>query len=187
MPLRDQQLLFDYFSATLDATIKRAKSEGRYESGMEVISELSTVRLHEKKLIHTDEATSESKRLCFPLCAECCLQLDGVHIYVFATFCCAPGAETHYMKLEVDDGLSWAQALQFKQENVDQLKDDGAEEKRIKKVGGEGRCVHLRCRSIAQMSRRVKPPLLVLSGWLLRDEAVPQLRGDWPPVGALGH
>ena len=59
MPLPDQKLLFDYFCATLDATIKRAKSEGHYENGMEVVSNMSLVRLVKTEVMHTDVDTGK--------------------------------------------------------------------------------------------------------------------------------
>ena len=44
------------------------------------------------------------------------------------------GAKTSFLELEVDDGLTWEQALGLKKENVDALVQEGATEGRLKKV-----------------------------------------------------
>jgi hypothetical protein len=57
MPLATQRYLFDYFSATLDATIKVARGEGKYESGIEVLSEKSCVTVESEEVVHVDRSS----------------------------------------------------------------------------------------------------------------------------------
>lgn len=54
MNLRDQQLLFQYFTDTYDATITAAKSRGQYDVGITSIH-AKRILLKEKEAIHTEE------------------------------------------------------------------------------------------------------------------------------------
>ena len=53
MTLEDQQLLFQYFSNTLDAVIRFAMSRGEYDQGIMSVK-ASSVTIDKQSTIHTD-------------------------------------------------------------------------------------------------------------------------------------
>lgn len=55
LPLRDQDLAFRYFSAVMDAFVRRAKSEGKFDDGIKTISH--QLSLQHRDVIHTDPHT----------------------------------------------------------------------------------------------------------------------------------
>eukprot|EP00798_Chlamydomonas_sp_ICE-L_P002561 gene2561-2587_t len=84
MPLQDQTLIFDYFSQTLDATIKQARSAGKFEEAIEVVKS-GVVSITSKQELHKDEKTD---------------------------------AATYLVELKIDDGLSWVNALEYRDKEL---------------------------------------------------------------------
>lgn len=55
LSLRDQELLFKYFSDTYDVAIQAAKSRGEYDHGITSL-QASAVKVVESTAIHTDKS-----------------------------------------------------------------------------------------------------------------------------------
>ena len=59
MTLEDQELIFEYFSNTLDAVTMAAKSRGEYDQGITSIK-ASSVTVAKQSVIHTDKNSGRS-------------------------------------------------------------------------------------------------------------------------------
>ncbi|KAF5827529.1 hypothetical protein DUNSADRAFT_488, partial [Dunaliella salina] len=101
LPIHDQQLLFEYFASTLQAVVRKAKSEGVYQEGMTVLRNIP-IYMEKKLEIHRDLVTN---------------------------------ASTHYVKLRVDDGLTWDAAKERRDAVRDELISKGAPPEQLKKNG----------------------------------------------------
>ncbi|KAF5829652.1 hypothetical protein DUNSADRAFT_15693 [Dunaliella salina] len=101
LPLEEQQLLFEYFAANLQAHIRKAKSEGKFQEGMTVLRNIP-VYVDKKVELHRE------------------LETD---------------ASTHYVKLRVDDGLTWAAAKERRDAVRDEQISKGASPTQLKQNG----------------------------------------------------
>lgn len=63
MTLEDQDLIFTYFTNTLDAVIRAAKSRGEYDQGIMSVK-ASSVTIEKQDVIHTDRNSGQSSPEC---------------------------------------------------------------------------------------------------------------------------
>lgn len=89
LPIGDQDLLFQYFSDTLDATKVHLKSTGHWDDGI-VNMRAASCKLVSKRLVHTDPDS---------------------------------GGCVHHVELAHDSGLTWAEAISYKQEVCSKLQE----------------------------------------------------------------
>uniref|UniRef100_A0A7S3VHT8 Strawberry notch AAA domain-containing protein n=1 Tax=Dunaliella tertiolecta TaxID=3047 RepID=A0A7S3VHT8_DUNTE len=101
LPLDEQQLLFEYFAANLQAHIRKAKSEGKFQEGMTVLRNIP-VYVDKQVELHRDLLTD---------------------------------ASTHYVKLRVDDGLTWEAAKERRDAVRDELISKEAPPEQLKRNG----------------------------------------------------
>uniref|UniRef100_A0A7S3QMV8 Strawberry notch AAA domain-containing protein n=1 Tax=Dunaliella tertiolecta TaxID=3047 RepID=A0A7S3QMV8_DUNTE len=101
LQIHEQQLLFEYFASTLQAVIRKAKSEGVYQEGMTVLRNVP-VYVDKRLEIHRDLVTD---------------------------------ASTHYVKLRVDDGLTWEAAKERRDAVRDELISKEAPPEQLKRNG----------------------------------------------------
>lgn len=75
MGLEDQDLLFSYFSATLDAVIRLAQSKGEYDQGIMSLK-ASSVTVEKQEAIHSDKNSGGTAPATpHPLPARCYFNL----------------------------------------------------------------------------------------------------------------
>ncbi|KIY95114.1 putative Protein strawberry notch [Monoraphidium neglectum] len=62
LTIPEQQVVFDYFSSLMDATVLGAKSAGKFDAGIRSLAWVSSLTVDEEKVLHTDKDTQAETR-----------------------------------------------------------------------------------------------------------------------------